>query len=102
MPITKEEFEKGIEYSYFEKNIIDFLCKRKNEAFTLNEIIENLYPNYVKIKEDQKPKNIKEILFKSLIFAGLDSLVSQLLHDLVKKNMIEGNSIKFEMYYKCK
>lgn len=86
MPIDKEEFEKVSKS--LEKEIISFLNKHKEKAFTSDEIMKS-----TNFKADfDLPETTKISTFVVANFVAV-------LHDLVRKGKIERKVVNNRMYF---
>jgi hypothetical protein len=94
MPISEEEWNSGIETETFEKQILAFLRKNRNYAFTLSEIVTGLGYK-IEIRN-----------FESFV-GGVAGywLFQNAIANLVKENTVEARKIKHDSgeqtYYKA-
>ncbi len=88
MPIDEEEFEKGTLQSKVEESIISFLNKRKDVAFTSQEIMDGVYSH--------TDFSTPEIAMIST-FAITD--FTSLLYDLVGKSKVKMKALRGRMYF---
>ena|SRR3972149_11373061 len=101
MPISDEEFNKGQKYVGLTKEILDFLCENKREAYTIDELTEDLRPN-ITSSLGASEKDLKPWAKNTLIYALNRHTFQLVLDDLVKNDMIIARFVYREVYYKCK
>lgn len=88
MPIDREEFEKGELQSNVEESIVSFLNKRKEGAFTSQEIMDGVYPH----ADFSTPQTA---LISTFVITDFTSL----LYDLVRERKVTMKTVRGRMYF---